>query len=68
MELILSGMTTQDVSKKGLKYGDEAEDEAEFEVQKKGFKPLIEWLKTALAGRVSDGKHAIPLHADAQSS
>jgi heat shock protein beta len=56
-------MTTQDVSKKGLKYGDEADDEAEFEAQKKAFKPLLEWLKTELAGRVSDGTVSLLLHS-----
>jgi heat shock protein beta len=51
-------MQVQDVSKRGLKYGDEEEDEAEaaeFEVSKKAFLPLLEWLKKQLAGRVSDG-------------
>ncbi len=51
------GMTTQDVSKKGLKYGDEDEDEAEkkeLAAQKIAFGPLIDWLKKDLAGQVSD--------------
>ncbi|WRT69461.1 uncharacterized protein IL334_006447 [Kwoniella shivajii] len=51
------GMTTQDVSKKGLKFGDEDEDGAEkkeLEAQKVAFKPLIEWLKKDLAGQISD--------------
>ncbi|OCF30950.1 cation-transporting ATPase [Kwoniella heveanensis CBS 569] len=51
------GMTTQDVSKKGLKFGDEDEHEAEkkeLEAQKVAFKPLIDWLKKDLAGQVSD--------------
>ncbi len=52
-------MTTQDVSKKGLKYGDEDEDQAEkkeLAAQKIAFGPLIEWLKKDLAGQISDGK------------
>lgn len=52
-------MTTQDVSKKGLKYGDEDEDEAEkkeLEAQKVAFRPLTDWLKKELAGQVGDGK------------
>lgn len=51
-------MTTQDVSKKGLKYGDEDEDEAErkeLSAQKVAFGPLIDWLKTDLTGQISDG-------------
>ncbi|WWC65635.1 uncharacterized protein I303_108255 [Kwoniella dejecticola CBS 10117] len=51
------GMTTQDVSKKGLKFGDEDEHEAEkkeLEAQKIAFRPLIDWLKKDLAGQVSD--------------
>ncbi|KAK4686199.1 molecular chaperone HtpG, partial [Tremellales sp. Uapishka_1] len=51
------GMTTQDVSKKGLKYGDEDEDEAEKKElagQNVAFRPLIEWLKTDLKGLISD--------------
>ncbi|ORX37938.1 Hsp90 protein-domain-containing protein [Kockovaella imperatae] len=51
------GMTVQDVSKKGLKYGDEEENEAEkkeLEGQKIAFSPLINWLKKELAGQISD--------------
>ncbi|RXK36361.1 cation-transporting ATPase [Tremella mesenterica] len=51
------GMKTQDVSKKGLKYGDEDEDEAEkreLESQKIAFAPLLNWLKTELSGQISD--------------
>lgn len=52
-------MKTQDVSKKGLQYGDEDEDEAEkreLEAQKVAFKPLTDWLRQDLAGQVSDGQ------------
>ena len=52
-------MKTQDVSKKGLKYGDEDEDEAErkeLNAQNIAFRPLLEWLKSDLAGQVSDGE------------
>jgi heat shock protein beta len=52
------GMQTQDVSKKGLKYGDEDEDEAEkkeLSAQKIAFGPLIDWLKKDLTGQISDG-------------
>lgn len=55
-------MTTQDVSKKGLKYGDEDEDEAEkkeLEAQKVAFRPLTDWLKKELAGQVGDGKFTV---------
>jgi heat shock protein beta len=48
----------QDVAKKGLKYGDEDEDaqeKAELEMQKKAFKPLLEWLKKQLQGQIGDG-------------
>ncbi|KAK8849475.1 hypothetical protein IAR55_004808 [Kwoniella newhampshirensis] len=51
------GMTTHDVSKKGLKYGDEDEHEAEkkeLEAQKVAFKPLTDWLKKDLTGQISD--------------
>ncbi|ODO00654.1 cation-transporting ATPase [Cryptococcus wingfieldii CBS 7118] len=51
------GMKTQDVSKKGLKYGDEDEDEAEkkeLEAQKITFGVLISWLKKELKGQVND--------------
>nr|ODN91222.1 cation-transporting ATPase [Cryptococcus depauperatus CBS 7841] len=51
------GMKTQDVSKRGLKYGDENEDEIEkkeLEAQKVAFKPLIDWLKADLKGQISD--------------
>lgn len=51
------GMRTQDVSKKGLKYGDENEHEAEkkeLEAQKIAFKPLVDWLKKDLKGQISD--------------
>lgn len=53
-------MRTQDVSKKGLKYGDENEHEAEkreLEAQKIAFKPLVDWLKKDLKGQISDGKY-----------
>ena len=53
-------MTVQDVSKKGLKFGDEDEDEAEKQelaAQKIAFKPLTEWLKKDLTGQVSDGAY-----------
>jgi hypothetical protein len=52
-------MKTQDVSKKGLKYGDEDEDAAErkeLNAQNIAFGPLINWLKKQLAGQVNDGK------------
>lgn len=52
------GMQTQDVSKKGLKYGDEDEDEAEkkeLAAQKIAFAPLTDWLKKVFTGQVSDG-------------
>lgn len=52
------GMKTQDVSKKGLKYGDEDEDEVEkkeLAAQKVAYAPLIEWLKKDLKGQISDG-------------
>ena len=51
-------MNVQDVSKKGLKYGDEDEDEAEkkeLEAQKIAFAPLIDWLKKDLQGQISEG-------------
>ncbi|KAK1923777.1 putative cation-transporting ATPase [Papiliotrema laurentii] len=51
------GMTTQDVSKKGLKFGDEEEDEIEkkeLAAQNVAFKPLINFLKKELAGQISD--------------
>jgi heat shock protein beta len=53
------GMVTQDVSKKGLKYGDEGDDEAEkkeFAAQKVAFAPLLDWLKKDLGGLISDGE------------
>lgn len=53
-------MRTQDVSKKGLKYGDENEHETEkkeLEAQKIAFKPLVDWLKKDLKGQISDGKY-----------
>ncbi len=55
-------MKTQDVSKKGLKYGDEDEDESEkkeLASQKIAFAPLIEWLKKDLIGQISDGTLSI---------
>ncbi|EIW71712.1 hypothetical protein TREMEDRAFT_60629 [Tremella mesenterica DSM 1558] len=54
------GMKTQDVSKKGLIYGDEDEDEAEkreLESQKIAFAPLLNWLKTELSGQISDDSY-----------
>lgn len=54
------GMKTQDVSKKGLKYGDEDEDEAErkeLNAQNIAFRPLIDWLRTELIGQISDGEY-----------
>ncbi|WOO77666.1 Endoplasmin [Vanrija pseudolonga] len=51
------GMQAQDVSKKGLKYGDEEEDEAEkkeLAAQNIAYKPLLAWLKKELEGKVSD--------------
>jgi heat shock protein beta len=56
------GMQTQDVSKKGLKYGDEDEHEAEkkeLDAQKVAFAPLIDWLKNELSGQISDGTSAV---------
>lgn len=53
-----SGLKLQDVAKKGLKYGDEDEDaqeKAELEMQKKAFKPLLDWLKKQLQGQIGDG-------------
>lgn len=52
-------MKTQDVSKKGLKYGDEDEDEAErkeLNAHNIAFRPLIDWLRTELIGQISDGE------------
>lgn len=52
-------MTAQDVSKKGLKFGDEDEDEAEkreLEAQKIAFAPLTKWLKANLGSQISDGE------------
>lgn len=52
-------MKTQDVSKKGLKYGDEDEDAAErkeLNAQNIAFGPLLNWLKRELKGQVSDGE------------
>jgi heat shock protein beta len=52
-------MQIQDVSKKGLKYGDEDEDLAEkkeLAQQKIAFGPLIDWLKKDLTGQISDGE------------
>jgi hypothetical protein len=51
-------MKTQDVSKKGLKYGDEDEDAAErkeLKAQNIAFGPLLNWLKRELKSQVSDG-------------
>jgi heat shock protein beta len=51
-------MKTQDVSKKGLKYGDEDEDAAErkeLNAQNIAFGPLLNWLKRELKSQVSDG-------------
>jgi heat shock protein beta len=48
----------QDVSKKGLKFGDEDEDEAEkkeLAAQKIAFAPLLKWLKASLGNQISDG-------------
>jgi heat shock protein beta len=53
-----SGLTFQDVSKKGLKYGDEDEHEAEkaeVAAQNKAFAPLLKWLKSQFEGNVADG-------------
>ena len=65
-------MKTQDVSKKGLKYGDEDEDEAErkeLNAQNIAFRPLIDWLRTELIGQISDGGSCpSELCADKQSS
>jgi heat shock protein beta len=52
-------MKTQDVSKKGLQYGDEDEDAAErkeLNAQNIAFRPLIDWLRVELKGQVSDGQ------------
>lgn len=51
------GMQTQDVAKKGLKYGDEDEDKAEKEelvAQTKAFKPLTQWLKKLFKDEIKD--------------
>ncbi|KAH8090583.1 putative cation-transporting ATPase [Filobasidium floriforme] len=51
------GLTFQDVSKKGLKYGDEDEHEAEkaeLAAQNKAFAPLLKWLKSQFEGIVAD--------------
>lgn len=64
-------MTTQDVSKKGLKYGDEDENEAdkkELAAQKVAFGPLLDWLKKDLAGQVSDGESSRRVELTRQSS
>ena len=58
-------MKTQDVSKKGLKYGDEDEDAAErkeLNAQNIAFGPLLNWLKRELKSQVSDGTSPIPLY------
>lgn len=55
-------MTAQDVSKKGLKFGDEDEDEAEkreLEAQKIAFAPLTKWLKANLGSQISDGMQSL---------
>jgi hypothetical protein len=64
------GMQTQDVSKKGLKFGDEDEDQAEkkeLAAQKIAFGPLIEWLKKDLKGQISDGESIYVTSANRQS-
>jgi len=64
-QLTHRGMTPQDVSKKGLKYGDEDEDEAEkkeLAAQKIAFAPLLDWLKKSLSGQISDGQLATVRH------
>lgn len=51
------GLHLQDVSKKGLKYGDEDEHEAEkaeLAAQEAAFKPLIQWLRKQFKTVVSD--------------
>jgi heat shock protein beta len=56
-------MKTQDVSKKGMKFGDEDEDAAErkeLNAQNIAFGPLINWLKRELKAQVSDGTSALP--------
>lgn len=61
---VVRGMKTQDVSKKGLKYGDEDEDEAErkeLNAHSIAFRPLIDWLRTELIGQISDGEYTRPL-------
>jgi len=55
----------QDVSKKGLKFGDEDEDEAEkkeLAAQKIAFAPLLKWLKTSLGSQISDGEYPWTVH------
>lgn len=62
-------MKTQDVSKKGLKYGDEDEDAAErkeLNAQNIAFGPLLNWLKRELKAQVSDGTSyslLLPFHS-----
>ena len=46
------------MSKKGLKYGDEDEHEAEraeLAAQQKAFAPLLKWLNNQFKGTVGDG-------------
>lgn len=69
-KLTVRGMRVQDVSKKGLKFGDEDEDEAEkkeLAAQNVAFRPLTDWLKKQLAGQISDGQYSFIPHADGQS-
>lgn len=59
------GMRLQDVSKQGLKFGDEDEDDEEkeeYEMQTRMYQPLIVWLKRVLEGRVSDGERSALTH------
>lgn len=54
------GMRTQDVSKKGLQFGDEGEDaaeQAELAEQQVTFKPLLVWLKKELGSSINDGEY-----------
>jgi hypothetical protein len=64
MNSLCRGLTLQDVSKKGLKYGDEddhAAERAELAAQQKAFAPLLKWLNNQFKGTVGDGMFVLTL-------
>lgn len=58
---VFTDASTADVAKEGLKYGDDAEDEAEIASIMSKFEPLAIFLQAKLKDSVKKGRFPLPV-------